>query len=64
VAGPGIKRRLLGTISLPSGAKQVTYAGHPLYRYIADSPGDTSYVGFAEFGGSWFALNGNGRAVK
>jgi predicted lipoprotein with Yx(FWY)xxD motif len=65
VAAPGIKRGLLGTITLPSGAKQVTYAGHPLYRYIADSgPGDTSYVGFAEFGGSWFALNGAGHAVK
>ena len=65
VIGPGLKRRLIGTITLPSGAKQVTYAGHPLYRYIGDSgPGDTSYVGFSQFGGSWFALNGAGRAVK
>ncbi len=65
VAGPGIKRALLGTVRLPSGTKQVTYAGHPLYSYIADSgPGDTSYVGFSQFGGSWFALNASGRAVK
>jgi predicted lipoprotein with Yx(FWY)xxD motif len=65
VAGPGIRRALIGTIRLPSGARQVTYAGHPLYMYIADSgPGDTSYVGFSEFGGSWYALNASGRAVK
>jgi predicted lipoprotein with Yx(FWY)xxD motif len=63
--GPGLKRNLIGTITLPSGAMQVTYAGHPLYRYIGDSgPGDTSYVGFSEFGGSWFALNAAGHAVK
>ena len=65
VLGPGLKRSLIGTITLPSGAKQVTYAGHPLYRYIGDSgPGDTSYVGFSQFGGSWFALNAAGHAVK
>jgi predicted lipoprotein with Yx(FWY)xxD motif len=65
VLGPGLKRGLIGTITLASGARQVTYAGHPLYRYIGDSgPGDTSYVGFSEFGGSWFALNASGHAVK
>src|ERR1700751_879691 len=29
-AGPGVKRSLLGTITLPGGDRQVTYAGHPL----------------------------------
>ncbi len=62
---PGIKRGLIGTIKLASGVKQVTYAGHPLYTYIGDSgPGDTSYVGFSQFGGTWFALNAAGHAVK
>ena len=65
LAGPGIKRGLLGTIKLPSGARQVTYAGHPLYTYTGDSgPGDTSYVGFPQFGGTWYALSARGRAVK
>jgi predicted lipoprotein with Yx(FWY)xxD motif len=65
VAGPGIKRRLIGSISLGHGVRQVTYAGHPLYTYIADGgPGDTSYVGFNQFGGRWFALNAGGHAVK
>ena len=65
VAGAGIERKLIGTISLPGGVKQVTYAGHPLYTYSgAAGPGDTSYVGFSQFGGKWLALNGAGKAVK
>ena len=35
-AGPDVRRALLSTIKLPSGAKQVTYAGHPLYTYSGD----------------------------
>jgi predicted lipoprotein with Yx(FWY)xxD motif len=62
--GPGVKRSLVGTIQV-SGARQVTYAGHPLYTYIADAgPGDTSYVGQQQFGGKWFALNAAGHVVK
>jgi predicted lipoprotein with Yx(FWY)xxD motif len=65
ILGPGVKRSLVGTITLGRGVKQVTYAGHPLYTYSADSgPGDTSYVGFPQFGGTWFGRNANGRAVK
>jgi predicted lipoprotein with Yx(FWY)xxD motif len=64
-AGPGVKASLLSTIKLPNGAKQVTYAGHPLYLYSADSgPGETSYVGAREFGGLWEAVNSSGHALK
>ena len=60
-----MRRSLLGTIKLPNGARQVTYAGHPLYTYIGDSgPGDTSYVGVSQFGGRWFALTAAGHIVK
>src|ERR1700679_613550 len=38
-AGPGVNAHLLGTITLAHGATQVTYAGHPLYRYALDSRG-------------------------
>jgi predicted lipoprotein with Yx(FWY)xxD motif len=63
--GPGVRRSLVGMIKLPSGGRQVTYAGHPLYTYIGDSgPGDTSYVGQSQFGGRWFALTAAGHAVK
>jgi predicted lipoprotein with Yx(FWY)xxD motif len=65
LAGPGIKRSLIGTITLSPGVKQVTYAGHPLYTYSGDGgPGSTYYVGFSQFGGTWYALNAKGRAVK
>jgi predicted lipoprotein with Yx(FWY)xxD motif len=65
VAGPGVKPRLLGTISVGHGARQVTYAGHPLYGYIGDSsPGQTSYVGFNQSGGRWYAITGSGKVVK
>lgn len=64
-AGAGIKRSLLGTIRLPGGARQVTYAGHPLYTYIGDpGPGSTSYIGFNQAGGRWFAISPGGRVIK
>jgi predicted lipoprotein with Yx(FWY)xxD motif len=64
-AGAGVKASLLSTIRLPSGGRQVTYAGHPLYLYSGDSsPADTSYVGAQQFGGKWYALNASGRFVK
>ena len=65
VAGPGVKASLIGTITPKRGVHQVTYAGHPLYTYTADSrPGQTSYVNSPQFGGRWPALNAAGREVK
>jgi len=64
-AGAGVRSSLLSSIRLPSGARQVTYAGHPLYLFSDDStPGSTSYVGVVEFGGAWDALNASGGAVR
>jgi predicted lipoprotein with Yx(FWY)xxD motif len=63
-AGHGVKASLLGTIRLSGGVRQVTYAGHPLYTYSADSgPGETTYVGASEFGGVWRAVNSAGKPV-
>ena len=65
VAGPGVRASLIGTITLKGGIEQVTYAGHPLYTYIADvRPGQTSYVNFLQFGGRWPAVNAAGGEVK
>ena len=65
VAGPGVRSALLSTIKLPGGGRQVTYAGHPLYRYsAATEKGETGYVGAQQFGGSWYALNAAGGSVK
>jgi predicted lipoprotein with Yx(FWY)xxD motif len=63
-AGSGLNARLLGTIKLPGGTSQVTYAGHPLYRFIKDSAGTTDYVGVSAFGGVWDALNAAGKTVR
>lgn len=64
-AGRGVKSRLIGTIALPGGGRQVTYAGHPLYTYVADSgPGQTFYVGVKQFGGFWYGVNAAGKIVK
>lgn len=63
-AGSGLKSRLLGTIKLPNGKKQVTYAGHALYTYKFDSgPKQTDYIGAVAFGGTWYALNAAGKPV-
>jgi predicted lipoprotein with Yx(FWY)xxD motif len=63
--GAGVNRSLVGTIKLPDGRRQVTYAGHPLYTYLGDTgPGDTSYVGFSQFGGRWYAIDPAGHVVK
>lgn len=65
IAGRGVKSRLIGTITLRAGVKQVTYAGHPLYTYVADSgPGQTFYVNVSQFGGRWPAVNAGGNEVK
>ena len=65
VAGPGVRAALLSTIKLPGGGRQVTYAGHPLYRYsAATEKGETAYIGAQQFGGSWYALNSAGGSVK
>ncbi|HWD64762.1 MAG TPA: hypothetical protein VG405_06270 [Solirubrobacteraceae bacterium] len=63
-AGSGVSKSLLGTIKLPNGREQVTYAGHPLYGYTGDSrPGSTSYIGATSFGGAWPAANAAGKPV-
>jgi predicted lipoprotein with Yx(FWY)xxD motif len=43
----------IGTVKRPDGTTQVTYNGHPLYYYSADtSPGQATGQGI---GGVWFA---------
>ncbi|MEA2158499.1 MAG: hypothetical protein QOD66_879 [Solirubrobacteraceae bacterium] len=65
IAGPGVRSSLVGTIRLGNGSQQVTYAGRPLYTYIADRhPGQTNFVNSFSFGGRWPAVNAAGHEVK
>lgn len=52
-AGPGVSGTL-GTITRSNGTTQVTYNGHPLYTYIADTaPGQAKGNGLNASGGVW-----------
>jgi predicted lipoprotein with Yx(FWY)xxD motif len=62
-AGHGVSQKLLGTTIRKSG-HQVTYAGHPLYRYAGDSKaGQTNGEGSTAFGAPWYVLGANGRGI-
>lgn len=64
-AGPGVNAKLLSTITIPGGKHQVTYAGHPLYRYAAATErGEAGYGGVRQFGGTWYAVSASGGNVK
>ena len=56
-ATSGANAALLGTSKRADGTTQVTYNGHPLYRFIKDvNAGQTNGQGVTAFGGSWFAV--------
>jgi predicted lipoprotein with Yx(FWY)xxD motif len=65
VAGTGVKASLLGTTTRKDGKHQVTYNGHPLYTYVADSAaGKTSGQGLNLSGGLWWVVSPAGNAVQ
>ena len=54
----------LGTTARSNGAVQVTYRGHPLYRFAGDTqPGDTMGQGLDAFGARWYAVSANGAEI-
>ena len=58
-AGKGLQQKLLGTTRRSDGKLQVTYKGHPLYRYAGDvKAGQAKGEGL---GGIWFALSAAGK---
>ena len=43
---------------------QVTYNGHPLYRFAADtSPGNVRGQGLTAFGAKWYVLGTDGKQI-
>jgi predicted lipoprotein with Yx(FWY)xxD motif len=64
-AGSGIDAKKLHTSTRQGGAKQVTYNGHPLYRFASDSkPGDVTGQKVTNFGGTWFVVSPKGKAIR
>jgi len=64
-ARPGVKRSLLGTTRRANGSQQVTYAGHPLYRFALDTkPGQTNGEGLNDFGAGWDVLSPAGKKIE
>jgi predicted lipoprotein with Yx(FWY)xxD motif len=64
-ARSGAKTALLGTTRRSDGRQQVTYRGHPLYRFSLDKkPGQASGEGLTDFGGRWDPLSAAGKAVR
>ena len=59
--GNGAQASLLGTSTRSDAKQQVTYNGHPLYRFSGDhKAGDTNGQGINEFGGVWSAITATG----
>ena len=65
LARAGAKQSLLGTTRRANGIRQVTYAGHPLYRYAPDKkPGKATGEGLQLFGGGWDVLSTAGKKIE
>jgi predicted lipoprotein with Yx(FWY)xxD motif len=65
VARGGARQSLLGMTRRANGRQQVTYAGHPLYRFVQDrKPGQTNGQGSHAFGAGWEALSPAGKKIE
>ena len=64
-AGSGVNAALIGNTTRSDGSTQLTYDGHPLYRYAGDqSPGDTNGEGLTQFGGGWDVVSPTGHKIE
>ena len=65
VAGAGVNGSLLGTTARADGTTQVTYGGHPLYRFISDKKaGDATGQGVTAFGAPWYVVSPSGALIR
>jgi predicted lipoprotein with Yx(FWY)xxD motif len=64
VGSGGVKASLLGSDPDPSGDKVVTYAGWPLYLYVADTtPGAHAGQALNLNGGLWYVISPSGQMI-
>lgn len=60
----GLSPKKLKVIRRADGSRQLSYAGHPLYRFIGDTkPGNVNGEGINAFGGIWYVLSKSGALV-
>jgi predicted lipoprotein with Yx(FWY)xxD motif len=64
VAGRGASAKLIGTTVRRDGTRQLTYAGHPVYLYVGDSPGRVLCHNVTEFGGVRRVIRADGAVVR
>jgi predicted lipoprotein with Yx(FWY)xxD motif len=63
-AGTGLSTAKLSTITRSDGGMQLSYAGHPLYRYAGDThPGDVTGQGLDQYGAKWFVVGASGSKI-
>lgn len=63
--GGGVDAALVSTTRRVDGQRQVTYAGHPVYRFAGDvGPGEINGEMLNAFGAEWLAVSPHGSAVS
>ena len=63
-AGSGVQQSLLGTIKRSDGTMQLTYNGHPLYYFTADTAGGAAHgQGVKAFGAGWYVVSATGSKI-
>jgi predicted lipoprotein with Yx(FWY)xxD motif len=63
-AGSGVNQALLGTIKRADGTMQVTYNGHPLYYFTADTASGAAHgQGVKAFGAGWYVVSATGSKI-
>ena len=55
-----VQTGLLGTVDRADGSVPVTYAGHPLYFYAHEAPGQVLCHDVVDYGGTWLVVTPQG----
>src|SRR4051794_41013891 len=62
--GSGTQASMASTTKRSDGSRQVTYNGHPLYRFQGDhTAGDTNGQGVNAFGAAWYVVSPAGSQI-